>query len=121
MHEELTDEQREELHDRLVEQEQALETVLLSARESSKPVDLEDPIGRLSRMDALQQQSMAKAHRGRLEVQLRLTKQALVLFERGEYGLCRFCEEPIGYKRLKAKPESPMCVPCQSERESSTR
>lgn len=117
MNEELTDDELEELHERLLELKEDLGRVLRSARESSRPVDLDDPIGRLSRVDALQQQSMAKAHRKRVETRLRLTAQALELHKKGDYGFCRFCEEPIGYKRLKARPESPMCVACQSERE----
>ena len=28
---------------------------------------------------------------------------------------CRRCEEPIGYKRLSARPESPYCLDCQDE------
>ena len=35
--------------------------------------------------------------------------------ERGEYGLCRRCDEPIAYRRLKARPESPYCIACQDE------
>jgi DnaK suppressor protein len=38
---------------------------------------------------------------------------ALSTFDRGEYGLCRKCEEPIGYRRLSAKPEAPFCLECQ--------
>ena len=35
----------------------------------------------------------------------------------GSYGFCRLCEEPIGFKRLQAKPEAPFCVNCQSRHE----
>jgi len=117
MNEELTEDELAELYQGLLRLREELSEVLTSARESSKPVDLDNPIGRLSRVDALQQQSMAKAHRQRVETRLRLTAQALELYKKGDYGFCRFCEEPIGYKRLKARPESPMCVACQTERE----
>ncbi|PLX84993.1 MAG: hypothetical protein C0618_10960 [Desulfuromonas sp.] len=91
---------------------------LLAASESGcRPVGLDQPIGRLSRMDALQQQQMAQATRQKHELRLGLAQQALTLLERGTYGDCRRCEEPVGYARLKARPETPFCLECQSERE----
>ena len=87
------------------------------AREGAKPVDLDNPIGRVSRIDAIQQQQMAAANRRNLQLRARLVEQALSAFERAEYGDCRSCEEPIGYGRLKAKPETPLCLNCASARE----
>ena len=76
-------------------------------------------MGRLSRMDAMQQQAMAKATRDKSKLRLAQCKRALSAFDRDEYELCRKCEEPIGYRRLAAKPEAPFCVTCQqSFRES---
>lgn len=115
--EELTEEQVEELEDRLRELLQELQGQIETARDGSRPVDLDEPIGRLSRMDAMQQQQMTKAHRRRIELRLKQTQAALGRVDRGEYGDCVFCEEPIGYKRLSVRPESPMCLVCQSERE----
>ena len=78
-----------------------------------RPVDLDEPIGRLTRMDSLQSQSLAQASRSGLEVKKRQILAALDLFARGEYGTCRRCEEPIGFRRLKVRPETPFCLPCQ--------
>ncbi|MFP4598500.1 MAG: TraR/DksA family transcriptional regulator [Persicimonas sp.] len=33
------------------------------------------------------------------------------------YGFCNACEEPIALERLEIRPESPICMECQSERE----
>jgi DnaK suppressor protein len=115
--EELTNDQLEELSRLLVELQRTLEEGARSSAESSKPVELDQPIGRLSRMDALQQQHMAKENRRALDVRRKLVGAALVRLERGEYGLCQVCEEPIGYRRLAARPESPLCMPCQRTRE----
>ncbi|MBW2687795.1 MAG: TraR/DksA C4-type zinc finger protein, partial [Deltaproteobacteria bacterium] len=65
------------------------------------------------RMDAMQQQAMAKATRQKSQLRLTHCKVALSSFDRNEYGLCRKCEEPIGYRRLSAKPEAPFCLECQ--------
>jgi DnaK suppressor protein len=61
---------------------------------------------------------MASANRRSVELRLTQVRSALAALERGEYGACRRCEEPIGYRRLKSRPESPFCVACQRGRES---
>ncbi|NOY90219.1 MAG: hypothetical protein GXP55_03340 [Deltaproteobacteria bacterium] len=114
---ELTKTQRGELVESLRALVVQLAELLESTREDSKPVDLDQPIGRLSRMDAMQQQSMAQAARRGHELRLKQVRAALAAVEAGEYGDCRSCEEPIGYGRLKARPETPFCVACQSSRE----
>lgn len=108
-------EQVAELKARLVGLRDELKRLLASTREGTRPVDLDEPIGRLTRMDAIQQQSMSAANRRSHAIRAQLVEQALRAIERDEYGLCRRCEEPIGYQRLCARPESPYCLDCQDE------
>lgn len=110
---ELSAEQRETLQRALGELREELRALISGSREAAGTVDLDQPIGRLSRMDAIQQQHMTMASRRGFDLRLRQVEQALALFERGEYGLCRRCEEPIGHARLSARPESPYCLECQ--------
>ena len=114
----LTREQLEELHQDLVDERLRLEGSLQLTKEGSKPVALGTPIGRLSRMDAIQQQQMTKASRATLEIKLRQVKASLEEYQKDDYGHCRFCHEPIGYPRLKARPEAPFCLRCQDTREA---
>jgi len=111
---ELSPEQEQELDVLLRSILDELERHLDEASDATATVDLEQPIGRVSRIDALQQQKMAKEQRRRQEVRLAQVKQALKVLDDGEYGYCRRCEEPIGYPRLKARPESPFCLGCMS-------
>jgi DnaK suppressor protein len=111
----LTEQQTAELQARLLTLREELTASLESTREGTRPVSLDEPIGRLTRMDAMQQQSMSAANRRQTDVRLRQVVQALALAERDEYGLCRRCEGPIGYARLSARPESVFCVACQDE------
>jgi DnaK suppressor protein len=115
--EELEPEQLEELHQALLAERQRLEEMLRLTTEGAKPVDLGTPIGRLSRMDAMQQQEMTKAGRSTLETKLLQVQASLKAFGKGQYGECRSCEGPIGYRRLKARPEAPFCLSCQGSRE----
>jgi len=116
--EELTQEQLEELGRDLIEERARLEEVLEISKDGAKPVGLDEPIGRLSRMDAIQQQQMTKANRGAYERKLRQIEAALEKLANDDYGDCRSCEEPVGYPRLKARPETPFCLECQDARES---
>ena len=117
MHE-LTDKQRSELHSALLELRQELLKQLEDSIDGSKPVSLDQPIGRLSRMDAMQQQSMVQANRRTARTRLQRTEAALRRYDGDAYGLCVACEEEVGYARLKAQPEAPFCIDCQGNRET---
>jgi DnaK suppressor protein len=46
---------------------------------------------------------------------LQLIDDALGRLDRGEFGVCAECEEPIPAKRLKAVPWASYCVACQEQ------
>ena len=73
-------------------------------------------VGRLSRMDALQQQAMAKAHQGRRDLFERRIALALQRLDEGEFGFCTDCGDEIGEKRLNLDPTIPNCVSCAAGR-----
>ena len=100
-------------HDLLLKRKSELEESLKTLKEAAKPVDLNQPIGRLSRMDAMQQQQMALSSKNQMELALKLVKQAFKRLENDEYGICLSCEEQIAEKRLIARPETPFCTNCQ--------
>ena len=115
--EELTEEQRTELRLDLQALQRDLRLTMADEQGRSDTVTLDQPIGRLSRMDAMQQQEMAKAERRRAELRLERVAVALERMTDEEYGWCSDCEEPIGYRRLKARPDSFFCLACSSQRE----
>ncbi|MBW2380798.1 MAG: TraR/DksA C4-type zinc finger protein [Deltaproteobacteria bacterium] len=109
--EELSEKEADTLRQQLVELVAELEHTLRASADSASPVMLDQ--SSVGRMDAMQQQAMAKATRQKSQLRLTHCKVALSSFDRNEYGLCRKCEEPIGYRRLSAKPEAPFCLECQ--------
>lgn len=118
MEDELTQAQIAELRAALEALQGELEASLRGSRESARTVELDQQsVGRLSRMDALQQQAMAKASVSAQETRLQQVQAALRWMDAGEYGECRLCGGPIGYRRLNARPETPLCLSCQRERE----
>ena len=114
---ELTDAQAEELRAALVALEAELSAAVAGSQDAAATVELDAPIGRLSRMDAIQQQKMAEASREGMALRASQARAALSRFAEGQYGECVSCEEPVGYARLRARPEAPFCIACQSSRE----
>ena len=114
---ELTIEQRSILAKKLEELELELEKSLETSTENARPVELDNPIGRLTRMDAIQQQNMAKAAKEANKLRLRAVKQARVAINEGSYGECSSCGEYIPFARLLARPESSFCVACKEATE----
>lgn len=69
-------------------------------------------VGRLSRMDALQSQALAKAGKARAEHQLKMIQAALQRIENDDYGECLECGEPINPRRLEIDPTTRYCIGC---------
>lgn len=100
----------------LVEQRTEIRATLLSLQDAGQPVELDQTTqGRLSRIDAMSQQSMAKAGATRLNIQLQRIEAALTRFEAKQYGVCCRCREEIQHARLMADPAAPFCVECTGE------
>ena len=49
----------------------------------------------------------------KLEGELRDVTSALVSFEKGTYGICKYCQQEIDLKRLEARPTSSSCIACK--------
>ncbi len=116
--EELSEPQLAELEGALSALNQDLARLIADTGEAVEPVDLDEPIGRLSRMDAMQQQQMQAANRQAAQRRRQQVLAALGRLTAGEYGDCQSCGEPIGYPRLSVSPEAPFCFDCQSRRET---
>lgn len=100
---------------RLAEKKAELETMSAMTEQARAPVMLDQQsVGRLSRMDAMQQQEMAAA-------QERIRKRDMMRIEMaerrlgdGDYGWCVECGEVIPDKRLAIDPMAEKCVHCAS-------
>jgi len=112
--------QIEQLRQLLVAQQLELDSLVNSAHSGTETVTLDQQsVGRVSRIDALQQQQMALANQQQANAQLRSIGQALAAIDSGNYGLCEDCGEAIAFVRLQAQPFSRLCIDCQSARETS--
>ncbi len=106
----------DDIREKLLELRRELEAVAEAGAESAAVVELDQSkVGRLSRMDAMQAQAMAKASEERRAALLRGIDAALRRVEDGSYGLCRDCEEPIDPRRLEFDPTVLRCVDCAAK------
>ncbi|WP_371227076.1 TraR/DksA family transcriptional regulator [Roseovarius sp. 2305UL8-3] len=69
-------------------------------------------VGRLSRMDALQNQAMAKANSTRRQAERSQLQAALTRMDEGEYGFCEDCGDDIAPARLDLNPAATKCIQC---------
>lgn len=77
------------------------------------PVELDQTsVGRLRRMDAMQQQAMAAAQARRRAARLQALEATLRRIEGDEFGWCDECGEPIPLGRLEIDPTATRCVAC---------
>lgn len=90
----------------------ALQDASASARE---PVRLDQTsVGRVSRIDAMQQQAMAQAQERQRATELGRITQALKRIQTGDFGYCSACDEEIAIKRLQIAPSVSLCIKCAS-------
>ncbi|MDQ2092540.1 TraR/DksA family transcriptional regulator [Rhodalgimonas zhirmunskyi] len=84
-------------------------------KDAQKTVVLDQQsVGRLSRMDALQNQAMAKAGQARRDIEVKRLTAALIRLNEGEYGFCEDCGDEIALKRLELDPAAMLCIGCAS-------
>ena len=84
-----------------------------TAKDSRAPVTLDQQsVGRLSRMDAMQQQSMELATEDRRQQRLTALAAALLRIKAGDYGYCLKCDDEISAGRLAADPAASLCIGC---------
>lgn len=106
---------REQLESRKLELLSQIEGV----DDAARPVELDQQsVGRVSRVDAIQQQQMALANKQQATVLLRSIELALQRVDDGSYGACLECGEAIAEARLQAQPWAGLCIDCQSARET---
>ncbi|PLX21496.1 hypothetical protein C0584_02400 [Candidatus Parcubacteria bacterium] len=54
-----------------------------------------------------------------LETTLKDINKALERIEEGTYGFCKYCNEPIGKKRIQARPVASSCIECKTKIQDS--
>lgn len=109
----LTEDQLEELSAELSRQLARLQKSMKITDEALRTVELDQTaVGRLSRMDSLQNQALSAGLREREAARLGQIVAAVQRVEAGRYGMCTSCGADIPFERLYVFPEAPECASC---------
>ena len=108
----MTPEQRREIKTRIEKRMQELRITIAQLEETSKPVSLDQPIGRLSRMDSMANQAISGQRLSDSKRTLMRLERALDRIEDDNFGICAECGEDIAPGRLLIMPEATLCVDC---------
>jgi DnaK suppressor protein len=109
----LAPEQIGQIREELLRSLSRLERSLKISGLTDRARDLEqDTVGRLSRIDAIQNEGLNRKLEEREKTQLAQIVDALRRMEEGTYGACSACGRPIPFERLLVYPETRACTRC---------
>ncbi len=112
----MTEEELAEFQKLLAEQRAEYQETLRGSLESARGMELDQQrVGRLSRMDAMQSQSIVQAANRRIKKEMQQIEAALERMQNGTYGTCQSCGHEISLLRLQAIPATPDCIRCASQ------
>ena len=110
-----------EMKQKLLQLREQLQSTAATRDGSAQVVELDQSkVGRLSRMDALQAQEMAKASVARSQRALIQIRAALERIENNEFGICQHCDQAIAPLRLQVDPTVLLCINCASAEEDKS-
>ncbi len=90
----------------------ATEQTIEDYKEMTKPVSPDDAIGRISRMDAINNKSVTESALRQAEDKLRNLQSVLNRVGTKDFGICTRCQNPIPVGRILIRPQSLHCVRC---------
>ena len=85
---------------------------IIEYKEITRPIAPENAIGRISRMDAINNKSVVEAALRQAEEKLEKLKFMLNQIGEKDFGLCVKCKKPIPIGRILLMPQSRYCVSC---------
>lgn len=90
-------------------------TALAQAANSAATVELDQSsVGRVSRIDVIQQQAMAIGFQNHLLLRKRKLEAALSRIASERFGICCECQDVLETERLEADPATVFCAACAS-------
>lgn len=104
--------EKEEIRQHIQEEIARVEKRIAEYKELTQPVEPDCAIGRISRMDAINNKSVTEASLRQAEDKHRNLQRVLSQLGKKDFGLCIKCGKPIPPARILFRPESLTCVNC---------
>ncbi len=91
-----------------------LKMQISNLEEKAKPISPDCGLGRLTRLEAMNEQDVNNKILDGSRLRLTRLNNALQSIDKSMFGICIECEECIGAGRMTVRPESVKCVECAS-------
>jgi DnaK suppressor protein len=108
----MTEIEKQQVFEKLKREKEKLTSKIETLRELTKPIPPGDEIGRVSRMDAINNKSVNEAALRASEEKMKTVLLAIENYETPDFGICRKCGNPIPFGRMMIMPGSSACVSC---------
>jgi DnaK suppressor protein len=108
----MTEKEKSELKNKILQSITDTERDISELVELTKPISPENAIGRISRMDAINNKSINEAALRQAQLKMEKLLMAKEKCDDEEFGVCRKCHGDIPMGRLLLMPESLFCVRC---------
>jgi len=110
----MTKEDREKLRETITTKVAGLKEELLELKELTRPEAPDCAVGRVSRMDAINNRSVNEAAMRKKQLKLSKLEEALEKIDSPDFGKCIRCGQEIPWGRIAIMPESTLCIRCAS-------
>jgi len=104
--------EKQHIQDKIKKDITLLHKQIKNLEEKVKPISPDCGLGRLTRLEAMGEQSINNKILDESRIRLTRLKNALQRIDIPMFGICIACEESIGVGRMSIRPESVRCVRC---------
>lgn len=104
--------QQEGIRKLMLSEIEKTEHLISECREMTQPIAPDDAIGRITRMDAINNKSVNEATLRQAEQKLKLLQENVKRIGETDFGLCLKCKCQIPLGRIVLMPHSRYCVKC---------
>ncbi len=108
----LSAKQKEQVRTKIHEQISEAEKELVVLKEVTAAIAPDNSIGRISRMDAINNKSVNDAAYLNTRNRLKQLKNVIDKVDDEQFGACVRCGRPIAFERILIMPEKRICVTC---------
>ena len=110
----MNNEERKKIEHLIIQKIEKLKVKIAGYEDMAAPVKPENSIGRISRMDAINNKSVFEASLRKARTELGALQKALFIIDTDDFGICKSCKNEIQWQRIVIKPDSPYCIHCAS-------
>lgn len=103
---------KDEIRQNIIQEIEKVKAHIVELTKSAQPVKPDDAIGRISRMDAINNKAVTEAGLRAAKSKLAKLEHASKHLDDEDFGKCSSCGGQIPIKRIMYLPESTYCVGC---------